>query len=320
MDLTQSYFIAGGAGFIGSHFIDHLLSHGSGQVTVYDNFSSGSDWHIGAHRSNSRLGVVQGNLHDHEHLTKAMAGAEVVIHLASNPDIARAATDPDIDFREGTELTRAVAEAVRLNKVPLVLYASGSGVYGDLGFQAVGEDHGPLVPISTYGASKLAGEALLCSYAYMFDFKAIAFRFANVVGARQTHGVAFDFIRRLQKTSDHLDILGDGTQSKAYIHATDIVAAVLLAAARCNETFQAFNVSTPDALSVTEIADMVCSELQLKDVKYRYSGGDRGWKGDIPIVRLATDRIQALGWASKLNSRQAMLQAIREMISEKARV
>lgn len=316
MSVVKNYFITGGAGFIGSHFLDRLLIEGSHQVTVYDNFSSGRSWHLATHRDCDRLTVVKANLRDLDRLVQAMEGADVVIHLASNPDIARAATDPDIDYREGTDLTRNVAEAARLNKVPLVLYASGSGIYGDLGYQEVHEDHGPLVPISTYGASKLAGEALLCSYAYMFDSRVIAFRFANVVGARQTHGVAFDFIRRLREHPEHLDIMGDGTQSKAYIHVGDIVSAVLLAAEICDKPFQAFNVATPDALSVTEIADLVCAELGLGSVEYRYSGGNRGWKGDVPVVRLATERIRALGWTPQLDSRQAMLSSIRAMLAE----
>src|SRR5262249_54403663 len=153
-------------------------------------------------------------------------------HLASNPDIAKAATDPDIDFREGTDLTRRVVEAMRCTGAKKILYASGSGVYGDLGETDAHEDYGPLIPVSTYGASKLAGEVLIASYAYMFDIVGRAFRFGNVVGPRQTHGVGFDFLRFLLHEPRRLRILGDGTQSKSYIHVDDVVNAVLLVAER----------------------------------------------------------------------------------------
>ena len=158
-----------------------------------------------------------------------MEGHEVVIHLASNPDIARAATEPAVDFDLGTLLTHHVVEAARRVSARRILYASGSGVYGDLGEIEVDEDWGPLVPISTYGASKLAGEALLCSYCFMFGLSGVSFRFGNVVGPRQTHGVGFDFVRKLVDDPTRLEIMGDGSQSKSYIHVDDIVDAVLTA-------------------------------------------------------------------------------------------
>ena len=162
--MSERFFIVGGAGFVGSHFCDALLARdGTSKVTVFDNFTSGRDWHIAHHASDPRFAVVRGDVKDLAALTQAMRGHDTVIHLASNPDIARAVTDPDIDFREGTLLTRQVVEAMRVAGVPHILYASGSGVYGDLGHKEASEDHGPLLPVSTYGASKLAGEALIAS-------------------------------------------------------------------------------------------------------------------------------------------------------------
>jgi len=192
-DVGTRYFIIGGAGFIGSHFTDHLLSDPSvAAVTVYDNLSSGREWHYAHHESDPRFRIVRADVGDMESLLTAMTGHDTVIHLASNPDIARAMTQPEIDFHEGTALTNSVVEAMRRTNVRRILYASGSGVYGDLGELEAVEDHGPLVPISTYGASKLAGEALISAYCFMFDLTGCAFRFGNVVGPRQTHGVGFD--------------------------------------------------------------------------------------------------------------------------------
>src|ERR1019366_1463130 len=167
---ARRWFIVGGAGFIGSHFTDRLLKDpATDAVTLYDNFSSGQEWHYAQHAGDARLHVVKADVKDTAALRDAMAGHDVLIHLASNPDISRAATDPDIDFREGTQLTRNVLEAMRRSGVGCILYASGSGVYGDTGQIEAAEDYTPMRPISTYGASKLAGEALICAYSYMFD-------------------------------------------------------------------------------------------------------------------------------------------------------
>ena len=278
----RSYFIVGGAGFIGSHFTDRLLADDSvTTVTLYDNFSSGREWHYEQHLSDPRFRAVRGDVKDIESLTTAMQGHDVVIHLASNPDIARAATEPDIDFREGTYLTNNVVEAMRKSGTKTILYASGSGVYGDLGENEADEDHGPLLPISTYGASKLAGEVLITSYCHMFDFTGRVFRFGNVVGPRQTHGVGFDFLRQLLKNPEKLRILGDGTQSKSYIHVHDVVSAVLLAAQRSDQRFAAFNVATGDHITVTEIAQLAveCAELEPGQVEFEYTGGESRMEG-----------------------------------------
>ena len=324
----QRFFIVGGAGFIGSHFTDHLLSVGAAAVTLYDNFTSGRPWHYAHHAGDARLSVVRGDVEDTDALARALeadgAGHDVVIHLASNPDIARAAREPSIDFVQGTALTASVVEAMRRAGVRRILYASGSGVYGDLGTVEAHEDHGPLLPQSTYGASKLAGEGLIGSYAYMFGLSGCAFRFGNVVGPRQTHGVGFDFARRLldaQARGDArivLPILGDGKQSKSYVHVTDIVRAVVTAHERTAKDFEAYNVATGDYITVAEIAALAveCVGLPPGSVTFEYSGGDRGWKGDVPVVRLATARIRALGWQNDMSSREALRQSMLAMIPD----
>jgi UDP-glucose 4-epimerase len=311
--------VVGGAGFIGGHFTDFLLSDNEVEaVTVYDNFSSGRRWHLAAHESDPRLTVVEADVKDLAALTDAARGHEVAIHLASNPDIARAATEPSVDFDEGTLLTHQVLEAVRLASVPIVLYASGSGVYGDLGTIEAREDHGPLIPISTYGASKLAGEALIASYCHMFGLRGRAFRFGNVVGPRQTHGVGFDFVRGLLQEPEHLPILGDGQQSKSYLYVSDVIEAVLAALRNEHRDYQVYNVATGDYITVAEIAELSieCIGLPPGSVRLEYTGGDRGWKGDVPIVRLNSDRIRALGWANKRTSRQSLRDSMLAMIPD----
>jgi UDP-glucose 4-epimerase len=313
------FFLAGGAGFIGSHFTDRLLSTpGIETVTLFDNFSSGREWHYAHHQGDARLRVIHGDVKDLAALERNMAGHDVVIHLASNPDIARAATKPDIDFREGTFLTQQILEAMRRTGVERLLYASGSGVYGDLGEREATEDFGPLIPVSTYGASKLAGEALIASYCAMFGITACAFRFGNVVGPRQTHGVGFDFVRHLRKQPDRLRVLGDGRQSKSYIYVEDMIDAVLLAHEKTLKSFEVYNVATGDYITVTEIAHlaMQVSGLSGEDVRIEYTGGDRGWKGDVPVVRLNTDRIQGLGWTCRRTSEQALCVSLHSMVED----
>ncbi len=314
--------IVGGAGFIGSHFTDRLLGDATTTtgVTLYDNFSSGREWHFEHHLGDARFSLVRGEVADQDRLAHSMAGHDRIIHLASNPDIAKAMTEPRVDFDEGTKLTFHVAEAARTAGVGEVLYASGSGVYGDLGEMEAVEDFGPLLPASTYGASKLAGEALFCSYTAMFDMTATAFRFGNVVGPRQTHGVGFDFIRRLRRDDSHLDILGDGQQSKSYIHVDDVVNAVLTMSKTRQKPFEVFNVATGDYVTVTEIAAIALDVLGIPEgrTSLRYSGGDRGWKGDVPVVRLDTERVRSRGWTCRRTTRVALRDSMLSMINDDA--
>jgi UDP-glucose 4-epimerase len=308
------FLVVGGAGFIGSHLVQRLLSRAGAEVVVFDNFSSGRMWHLNDCLGANRLKIIRGDAKELESLKKAMEGADVVFHFASNPDIAKAVLQPDIDFWEGTYLTQNVLEAMRQIGTQRLLYASGSGVYGDTGNTPVSEDFGPMLPISTYGASKLAGEALLCAYCHMFDMHGVAFRFANVVGPRQTHGVAYDFIRNLFREPFRLSILGDGEQSKSYIHVQDILDAMLLILDRQWEGFEYYNVATEDYVTVRQIADLVVERMGLRSVTYEFSGGRRGWKGDVPIVRFHSSKIRALGWKNRFSSIEALTDAIDSMI------
>ncbi len=317
----MNVFVSGGAGFIGSHLVARLVSVATvEQVTVYDNFSSGEKWHLENLIGCPGMTVVNADIKDLSKLTEAMAGSDLVFHLASNADISMATTRPDIDFWEGTYLTQNILEAMRRNGIRRLLYTSGSGVYGETGLVPVAEDFGPLLPISTYGASKLAGEALICSYCHMFDIHARAFRFANVVGPKQTHGVVYDFIRRLRKDPTSLPILGDGSQSKSYIHVDDVLDAVFIGNLHSAGTsYDCFNVATDNYITVRDIADLVVQEMGLgrDQVSYRFTGGDRGWKGDVPIVRFDLARIHRLGWRARYSSREALRRAIQAQLQER---
>jgi UDP-glucose 4-epimerase len=319
----MNVFISGGAGFIGSHLAKKILQNGAiNSVKIYDNFSSGSLEHLREASTNIKLKIVNGDIKNLDLLTNEMVGADLVVHFAANPDIAKAVTQPDIDFWEGTYLTQNILEAMRVNGVKNILYTSGSGVYGDNPNIAFKESYGPLFPISTYGASKLACEALISSYCHMFGMRARAFRFANVVGPKQTHGVGYDFIRRLMSEPSYLRILGDGSQSKAYIHVSDVISAMLLVyeELQVNEAqlFDVYNVATDDYVSVTEIANIACAIAGLNplNVNYEYTGGDRGWKGDVPKVLFNVDKIKGLGWSAGRTSLEAIKDSIQSMKDE----
>jgi UDP-glucose 4-epimerase len=311
-------FVSGGAGFIGSHLVRYLLTDDDiRKVVVFDNFSSGRQSFL-PEGERSRLRVVRDDLKKLEAVKDAMDGCDTVFHLAANPDIAKAANVPDIDFWEGTYLTQNVLDAMRATGAKSIIYTSGSGVYGENPAVAFREDYGPCFPISTYGASKLACEALISAYCHMFDMTGCAFRFANVVGPRQTHGVGYDFVRRLKQEPSCLRILGDGTQSKSYIHVDDVLRAIFTAADRCRERFDVYNVATDDYIAVKQIADIATTEcgLNARHVRYEYTGGSRGWKGDVPVVRFDVTKIKSLSWRAQRNSAEAVRDAIRAMIQE----
>lgn len=312
-------FVSGGAGFIGSHLVASLLKEEAiERVVIFDNFSSGQASYIEESAQDRRVDVVEGDLKDVSAVTAAMVGSDTVFHLAANPDIAKAVTQPDIDFWEGSYLTQNVLEAMRVGGAHKILYTSGSGVYGENPSVAFAEDYGPCVPISTYGASKLACEGLIAAYCHMFEMTGCAFRFANVVGPRQTHGVGYDFIRRLKADPNRLRILGDGTQKKSYLHVEDVLAAIRLGDKGARGKYAVFNVATDDYMTVAEIADLAVkvSGLTPGQTQYEFTGGDRGWKGDVPVVRFNCQKIKALGWKAQRSSAEAVSDAMTAMLEE----
>lgn len=294
--------LLGGSGFVGQHLNERLTKAGH-TCRIYDRQLP---------RSGSGLCA---DIQDVELLTDYMKGADVVFHLASNADIAKAATDPTIDFIEGTQLTQKVLEAMRLSGVKRLVYFSGSGVYGEDRMEAFTEDHGPLLPISPYGASKLASEAMISAYCHMFGIEARVFRPANIVGPNQTHGVVLDFINRLKKDQSTLRILGDGSQTKSYIHIDDVLDAVIAVIDHSwLSKYEVFNLATDDHISVQLIAMVVADMMGIKNCNFEYTGGDRGWNGDVPVIRLDCAKIKKTGWWAKHSSAQAITLATAAML------
>jgi len=257
--------------------------------------------------------VLPGLMDAHTHLTLGSPG-----ELSLEGEYLKSSSA--LRALNGLRNAQNVLEAMRVNGVRRIFYTSGSGVYGERPDVAFAEDYGPCLPISTYGASKLACEALICSYCHMFGLIGRVFRFANVVGPRQTHGVGYDFVRRLRSDSSELRILGDGSQCKSYIHVDDILAAMFLVRDSVGDgvPFDVFNVATDEYVTVNAIADIAVREsgLVLASVRYRHTGGDRGWKGDVPKVRFNVQKIKALGWRCGRTSAEAIRDSLRAMIIE----
>ena len=309
------YFITGGAGFIGSNMVEKLLQNKEDKVTVMDNFCSGQMSYIEHYLDDSRFTLIKGDLMDLELVKESTKGHDFIFHFAANPDIAKSMIETDIDIRLGVILTYNVVEAMRINNIKKIAY-SGSGVYGDVGHYQTPEDFGPLLPISMYGASKVGAECVISAFCHMFDMQAWIYRFANVVGKKQTHGVCYDFIRKLKKDPSQLEILGDGTQSKSYIYINDVINAMLYVINNSDETINLNNIATENYITVREIAEIVVDEMKLDNTALNYTGGDRGWKGDVPIVRFDLTKIHNLGWKSELDSYNAIRKSVQDLLKE----
>ena len=308
--------ITGGAGFIGSHLVDVLIKEH--EVVVFDNLSSGRMEFIKHHADNSKFSFITGDLLNTEDIEKALDGIDMVYHIAANPDVRLGADDTAVHLEQNIIATYNLLEAMRKKgraKIKIA-FTSTSTVYGEAEEIPTPENYGPLVPISLYGASKLACEALITAYCHTFDMQSWIFRFANVVGSRSTHGITVDFVQKLKGNPKHLEILGDGMQRKSYVYVTDCVAGMLHAVATSQNEVNIFNIGTDDTISATEIGEVVVDVMELSDVKFSYTGGKRGWKGDVPMMALSIEEIKARGWKPTYNSRECIEKTALSILSE----
>ncbi len=301
--------ITGGAGFIGSHLADALVSEAD--VVAVDHMRSGRRANLAtAIRSGATL-VKRDVLRDE--LAPILRRADVVYHFAANPDV-RAGTKPMID--ENVVATHRVLEACGAAKVPRIVFASTSTVYGEAAIIPTPEDYAPLLPISVYGATKLASEALLSAYAHTFGIRAVVFRMANVLGPRSGHGVVVDLVRKLSRNPRRLEIIGsDPGTAKSYVHVDDVVAGIRAGVQAADGLFTVYNLGSEDAITVRVIADAVCGEIGLGGVEYSWTGGvggGRGWAGDVRVMQLAIDRLKRTGWRPRKTSEEAVRAAARD--------
>jgi UDP-glucose 4-epimerase len=307
--------VTGGAGFIGSHLVDTLVAQGN-EVLVIDSLCAGHRETIAHHIDSNRVRFVQKDLLGDE-WQDAIQGADRLFHLAADPDVRQSAVNPDPTMQNNIMATYRVLEAMRRHDVPEIVFTSTSTVYGDAKVIPTPETYTPLEPISVYGATKLACEALISSYCHSFGMKSWIFRFANIIGARSGHGVISDFIHKLEKNPAELEILGDGKQTKSYLEVHECVAAMLFAVGHSRDTVNTFNIGSEDWIDVKSIAEIIVEEMNTPHVKFRFTGGERGWIGDVPKMQLAVDRIKALRWKPQIGSRESVHIAVRAMLEER---
>ncbi|OGK21581.1 hypothetical protein A3C23_01720 [Candidatus Roizmanbacteria bacterium RIFCSPHIGHO2_02_FULL_37_13b] len=310
----KKVLITGGAGFIGSHLGDFLLKKGY-HLTAIDNLSWGKKEFISHNLTNPRFKFIKADLLNYKDLLNVLdSQIDTVFHLAANSDIMRGAIDPSIDFKNTTQATFNILEVMRKKGIKKIFYTSGSGVYGDIGKKKIPENYGPLLPISMYGATKLSAEAMISSFVNLYDFQAWMIRPANIIGSRATHGVIYDFINRLKKDPSKLDILGNGKQNKSYLYITDVINAIDLIWMRDKSRISIYNVASDSTITVNQIARMVLKEMCLKQVKINHSMGDRGWKGDVPIISLTNSKLSSIGWKYQYSSKQAVRKTVQSLL------
>lgn len=308
--------VAGGAGFIGSNLIDALLAEGHSVVCV-DNFFIGTERNIAHLKGHPRFTFYEQNLCDLE-IVKGIfekETVEFVFHMAANSDIQASAKAPEVEFRNTYTTTFNILEAMRTTGVKRLFFCSTSAVYGDAQGAKMDENFSPLMPISYYGACKLGCEGLISAFSYMNRFHTLVFRFPNVIGPRLTHGVIFDFMKRLQENPESLTILGDGRQRKPYLHVTDLVGCILRFAKNLPEGVTLYNVGVETQSEVTGIAEIVCREMGLGNVEFHYTGGQSGWKGDVPVFAYDLTKIHDAGWTASMTSDEAVVRTVRDILS-----
>ncbi len=312
----MNMLVTGGAGFIGSHLCDALLASNN-NVIVVDKLIMGKK-NIAHLMSDPNLKFYEMELAHQENIDRVFSEnqIDVVYHMAANSDIKKGAFEPSIDFNDTLLTTRALLEGMRKAEVKNMFFASTSAVYGEMLDVKLTETTGGIKPVSYYGGAKMASEALISSYVAMCDMNVIIFRFPNVIGPRLTHGVVFDFIRKLRKNPYELEILGDGMQCKPYIYVIDLIEAIikLTKEFKCGE--EIYNISVEsEGTTVDHIAESVVDIMGLSNVEFKHTGGDRGWKGDVPRFSYDISKVLSTGWKPKYTSDEAVRQTIEDAIA-----
>ena len=311
----MNILVAGGAGFIGSHLIDSFLAEGHSIVCV-DKLIMG-DQNISHLHNNPAFKFYNFELTDQGLVDQVFEENEIdaVYHLAANSDIQKGGKEPSIDFNDTFLTTRVLLEGMRKANVKNLFFASTSAVYGEMLDVELTETTGGLMPVSYYGGAKLASEAVISSYVSMCDMNTVIFRFPNVIGPRLTHGVIFDFINKLQNNPYKLEILGDGTQCKPYLYVLDLVEAIVKITKIFNPGEIVYNISVnSEGTTVTKIAEIVIEELGLSNVEFSYTGGDRGWKGDVPRFKYDISKVLSTGWIPKHTSDESVRQTVKDAV------
>lgn len=305
--------VTGGAGFIGSHLVDELARRGS-TVVVYDNFSTGFRQHLAAAARTGDVHIIEGDILDAGKLARAMQDVALVFHLAANADVRGGMHNTSIDVQQNILGTHSVLEAMRLSGCKRIVFTSSATVYGEPTVFPTPETYSAL-QTSLYGASKLAAEALVQAYGEYFGIRSLIFRFVSWVGERYSHGVIFDFVRKLKSHPHFLDILGDGRQRKSYLDVEDGVRGIFIAIEKETAFKSVLNLGHVEYMDVVTLANVVCDEMGLRDVEFRFSGGVRGWLGDSPFVHLDITKMQGLGFQPAVSIEEGVRKTVRYLLT-----
>jgi UDP-glucose 4-epimerase len=307
----QKAFVTGGAGFIGSHLVDAVLAQGK-TVVVYDNFCTGQAEFLPP--GTAGLSVVRGDVLDLPALQKASAGCDMIFHFQANADVRGGKTHTRVDLEQNTLATWNVLEAARLNGIKGFAFASSAAVYGEPDIFPTPESC-PLLQTSLYGASKLAGEAMIQAYSEYFSMQSFSYRFVSWLGERYSHGIAFDVLKKLRQDPRRLPLLGDGTQKKSYLYVKDGVAGIMLGIEKSQTEKNIYNLGQDYFITVVEVVRIIIEELGLKDVQLEFAGGKRGWIGDSPLVHLDTSKMKALGWQPLVSIEESIRRTVRFLMA-----
>jgi UDP-glucose 4-epimerase len=313
---NQTVLLTGAAGFIGSHLTDRLLELGN-RVIGIDNFSRGTSGNLSRSLLDAGFRFFETDLSNLDSLEKILSSSEIdmVWHMVANSDIAAGVADPNVDLKDTFLSTFNLLAAMRRAGIRKIAFASTSAVYG-VHDKTLEENTGPLFPISNYGAMKLASEALISAAVESYLEQAWIFRFPNVIGPRATHGIIFDLLTKLARHPADLEVLGDGTQQKPYLHVSELVDAMLWIYEHASDRFNWFNIGPPDeGATVKEIAEAVQRQAA-PATPIRFTGGNRGWVGDVPKFQYSIEKLKRLGWSPELTSRQAVERAVKEIHAE----
>jgi len=304
--------VTGGAGFIGSHVVDELVRRGR-EVIVYDNLSTGFPRHIQGALDSGQATLVAGDVLETERLTEAMKGVSTVFHLAANADVRGGRDDTEIDLEQNIIGTHRVLEAMRKAGATEIIFTSSSTVYGEPDVFPTPETYAPL-QTSLYGASKLSAEAMIQAYGEYFGIRSLCFRFVSWMGERYSHGVVYDFIKKLRTNPRELEILGDGNQRKSYLHVEDGIRGIFLALDNATGLKNILNLGHTEYLDVKTLAYIVVDEMGLQNVTRRFTGGSRGWLGDSPFVHLDISRMQQLGFHPQISVAEGIRRTARYLL------
>jgi len=317
---SYTSIVTGGAGFIGNYLTERLLKDGH-RVIAIDNLSSGKLENIQHLTCNPSLTSIKEDLKNPVVLKRFVEESKIIFHLAANPEVRVGETSPRVHYEENILATFNLLEAIRQAKTPkTIVFTSTSTVYGEATKIPTPENYAPLIPISTYGASKLACEALIASYANTFKHRALILRLANIIGPKSNHGVIPDFIKKININPKELEILGDGSQEKSYMHIKDCIEAIIHLTNKFlngKETVDIYNIGSEDKITVKEIAKIVAEEMGNPKIKLKCTGGidgGRGWKGDVKTMQLSINKLLSTGWKPKYTSKQAVKLATKALV------